>query len=402
MCVCNQAVRRVTASIRQLGARLCVGMASALFVVASTQAEPPRASGDKSTAPTAGAQTGFPATSAGERALIDRIEELTVRGTAEFPSDADTELRTAEQVELVGAVDELLKKYPDTGSREFALMVKLSALAALARTQPTYLDALLKFTEEISSKNPKGELASENAYCAIQAFVLGARREQMPEEKRLAGTVERYRAFLHDFPKSSRRAVIWASLVRNMIAQKQVDQAREEVTKMELEFPATAAVKRSKGEINRARALGLPFALSIKTPSGDKVRTKNFLGEVVVVHFWASWNRASMEQLTRLASLNEKYKDKGLRLVGVSLDKDREKFGHAVNEKKVTWPQMYDEKGHESEIVMASGVVELPLVFVVDRLGVARTVGRGDDLEELIPKLLAEPAPVGPSPGSKP
>lgn len=335
-----------------------------------------------------------------QRVLIDRIEKLALRGSPEFQADLDLAARIPEQADLVAAVDALLKSYPDTVYREPALIAKLAALGLLARTASDRLDQLLALTEEIARTNPKGELASENAYFAIQAFILGARREKMPDQRRMEGAMERYRAFLSDFPGSARRSVVWASLVRNMIAMKLVDEARREIDKFEREFPMSAAVKRSKGEINRARAPGLPFALIIVTPSGEKIKTKQYFGDVVVVHFWASWNKASVEQIAKLADLQERFKDRGLRIIGVSLDQDREKFDSVIRDRNVTWPQMYDPKGHEGEIVMATGVVELPLVFTIDRMGLAYSADRGDDLEAQVTKLLAEPVP--PKPGSLP
>lgn len=394
MCAFKSSVWDLSASLRRLGRALCLGMAPIMFVVASAKGEPPSANGaEKPSETKAEASPAVMVSGLDEHALIERIERLSARGKAEVPAGADLDARVTEAAEVVATVDALLKTYPETVFRDTALGAKLSALALLARTQSGSLDALLALTEEISSKQPSGELASENAFCAIQAFVLGARREQMPEQKRLEGAVERYRAFLADFPKSSRRDVIWASLIRNMIAMKQVDAARAEINDMEKEFPKSAAVKRSKGEINRARAPGQPFALSIKTASGEKIGTKGFFGDVVVIHFWASWNKASVEQLAKLAALMEKHKDKGLRVVGVSLDKSRERFDDVIRDKNVTWPQMYDAKGPESEIVMACGVVELPLVFTVDRTGRAYSVDRGDDLEQQVAKLLADPVP---------
>jgi hypothetical protein len=79
--------------------------------------------------------------------------------------------------------------------------------------------------------------------------VLGARQEGMPEQRRLAGTVERYAAFLEDHPASPRVPVVRASLIRNLIALKRVDEARAEFEKLKRDHPDDQAPPRPRGAL---------------------------------------------------------------------------------------------------------------------------------------------------------
>ncbi len=54
------------------------------------------------------------------------------------------------------------------------------------------------------------------------------------------------------------------------------------------------------------------------------------------------------------------------------------------------WPQYIDAKGFENDLLVETGVVNIPTYFVVDRKGTLRAVNPGDKLGDLVKELLAE------------
>ena len=127
--------------------------------------------------------------------MIQHLAELQETG-ASLPRPPAIRLEQRRQMLL--HVDTLLERYPKSSFRNRALILKLKALADLARTRPEDLKRLLLWTEHIDGSDVKGELASENAFYAMEAFVYGARYEGMPDKRRRIGTMERYEAFLED------------------------------------------------------------------------------------------------------------------------------------------------------------------------------------------------------------
>ena len=293
--------------------------------------------------------------------------------------------------ELITHADALIVRFPNSSFKDEAIVAKLGALAELARTKSPYLGELLALTGEIARQNPAGQLASENEFYAIQAFVLAARREKMPEPKRLQGTAERYVAFLEGYPNSDRVPVIRASLIRNLISLDQVDRARSEFTELERDHSTHHATARARGELSRVDALGKPFAFERTTAEGKTIRTKDYLGQVLVVHFWATWSAASLDEIPGLIKLNRRYKADGLQLIGINVDTDRQRVGKALEMFDMSWPQFFDEKGFESDTLVEKGVVSIPTYFVVDRKGTLRGTSGGKELTRLVRQLLAEP-----------
>jgi len=324
-----------------------------------------------------------------EAELVDQIKKLRGdKGDHSRLSDAATKRDNSGA--LLDAVDALLDRFPQSEFKEQALLTKLETLSRLAQTRSEYVGRLLELTESVAKVNPKGELASENAYFAVQAFVLGARLEEMPENRRLLGTLERYKAFVDDYPDSPRRPVIWASLIRNLLALKQVDRAQYELGVMHAGYPDHAATRRAAGEFFRATAVGKPYPSRFELPDGQVVRTTDYLGKVLIVHFWATWSRASLEGLPKLVALHNEYKDRGLRLIGVNVDNSPLMIEASLAKFNMPWPQVRNAKGFESDEVIDSGVVTLPAFFVLGRDGIVRNTDPGDQLREVIEPLLAE------------
>ena len=325
-----------------------------------------------------------------EQALIGKIGQLSEPIQTNLSLAIQLQVLAPRSQKTLALIDELLTRFPETAFKNEALIIKLRTLAELARTDPGYLRELLALTDKIGADNPTGELAAENAFHAIQGFVLGARLEKMPEEHRLLGTLERYEAFVEDYADSPLRPVIWASMIRNLIALERIERAEKESVSLHLAYPDHRATKRAVGEVYRATAVGKPYRLEYTSSDGKVVRTADYLGKVLVVHFWATWSRASMDGLPELITLHKEFADRGLQLIGVNVDKSRRRIDSALRDHDLSWPQYFDQKGLENDILVGSGVVKIPTYFVVDRRGVLRSIDPSEKLRDLVGTLLAE------------
>ena len=344
-------------------------------------------------APSAG--QGAPPTTipddASEAYLVDKIDRLGASLRTDLPLQARFLANAPQLQEIVVYVDELLKRYPKSNHRDKALVAKLTALAELSRGQPRFLEQLLSLTDEISAGNPRGFLASENAYYAIQAFVLGARYQGMPKDRKIQGTIERYEAFLDDYPSSSRRPVIRASLIRSLIASKRIARAQAELARLLDQDPNHAATRRAQGEVYRATAVGKPLRLELDAAEGKKaIRPADYPGQVLIVHFWSSLNEQATDRFPELLKLHEAYGGRGLQLVGINVDEDPGAFEEARKSFQLPWPQHFQPGGFKSDVLVQQGVIRIPTYYVVDRHGILRSTEPGNKLPGLVKKLLAE------------
>ena len=116
----------------------------------------------------------------------------------------------------------------------------------------------------------------------------------------------------------------------------------------------------------------------------------SLLGEVskskiTVIDFWASWCGPCRQEMPFMVELYDKYKDKGLGIIGISLDEDSDAWKAATQQLNIPWVQMSDLKGWENVIAKHFCVTSIPHTIVVDQQGKILKRGlRSEKLEEFV------------------
>ena len=325
-----------------------------------------------------------------ESIRIERLRQLDRQTEARRQDPKLFKLASGSMEQIVHEVDELLQRFRGTDFCEEGTILKLKYLATLARFDPDRLSSLLATTELIAGAKPTGLLAAGNDYYAIQGFILGARYEDMSEDRRRLGAVERYEAFAKDHPTSKHVPVIRASLVRNLIAMGRLDRARAVVGDLKRDSADHRATHRAIGELYHATAVGKPFSFSHTTSEGKTIQTDEYRGRVVIVHFWSTSRERSIRELPQLVDLHKRFVEKGLAIVGFNVDTDRAAADEAIEKYHLSWPQHADQKGYGSDVLVSSGVIRIPTYFVIDRKGILRSIDPGAEFGKLVESLLAE------------
>lgn len=109
------------------------------------------------------------------------------------------------------------------------------------------------------------------------------------------------------------------------------------------------------------------------------------LGEYTILDFWASWCGPCRVDSPNMVALHNKYKNKGLNIVGVSVDKDETSWKKAIENDKLAWTHVSHLKRWEDPIADAYGVNSIPQLFLLDASG--KVIAREDHAEDLIPHL---------------
>ena len=118
--------------------------------------------------------------------------------------------------------------------------------------------------------------------------------------------------------------------------------------------------------------IGLPVpsyrAVSI---SGDSVTLASQQGKVVLLNIWATWCHPCRDEIPELREIHAKYKDRGLELVGVSVDADgqEDNIREFMKEFEMTYPVWLDPAERISTQFLTIGV---PTTFLIDRKGLLR------------------------------
>jgi peroxiredoxin len=107
--------------------------------------------------------------------------------------------------------------------------------------------------------------------------------------------------------------------------------------------------------------------------SGDVGLPADPLTRVTVVDFWASWCGECQRTVPMLDALWQEKRDKGVMVIGVSIDEHPEEAKAAAERLGATFPIVADSW---MQVARKFGVSKIPLTFVVDGNNTVRWVGR--------------------------
>lgn len=128
---------------------------------------------------------------------------------------------------------------------------------------------------------------------------------------------------------------------------------------------------------------------SAKKLDGKTLRLADLRGKIVIMDFWATWCGPCIKEIPNIKKLYEKYKSKGLEIIGISLDTDRKALEDYIEKEKLLYPQLFDGKGWETGLTKTYGVWAVPSTFLIDKKGIIRAVNlRGEELEKEVKKLI--------------
>jgi len=85
-------------------------------------------------------------------------------------------------------------------------------------------------------------------------------------------------------------------------------------------IPAAAAAEPASAQLFATRATAQLFATRATALDGKAITLEGYKGKALIVNFWARWCGPCRKELPDLAALYEKYRDKGLIVLGVALE----------------------------------------------------------------------------------
>jgi peroxiredoxin len=106
--------------------------------------------------------------------------------------------------------------------------------------------------------------------------------------------------------------------------------------------------------------------LTFKDMNGAEVRLADYKGKVILVNVWATWCGPCELEIPELVEAYAKYKDKGVVILGVSLDDSAETLRAYAPKKQMTYPLLLWEDAFEDAY---GPIVGVPITFFIGRDG---------------------------------
>ena len=100
-----------------------------------------------------------------------------------------------------------------------------------------------------------------------------------------------------------------------------------------------------------------------------KVSLADFRGKIVVLNFWATWCPPCVEEMPSLVQLQERFKNKGLTVLGISVDVDGDAYHKFLKHYKIDVPTVRDSDQKTSNLY---GSFKWPETYIIDRNGIVR------------------------------
>jgi thiol-disulfide isomerase/thioredoxin len=163
---------------------------------------------------------------------------------------------------------------------------------------------------------------------------------------------------------------------------------------------SSAATNKTVRLAANERAMKEALDVPVAGLDGKAFKIADFKGSVVLLDFWATWCPPCRKQVPQLVQLDQRYRDQGLVLIGLTGDEksDQKKVEAFMKEFGINYKVAYENvwlaraflKGSEDE----SGKPPIPQLFVISRDGrvVDHLIGGGHDpeaLEKIIKQELA-------------
>ncbi len=113
---------------------------------------------------------------------------------------------------------------------------------------------------------------------------------------------------------------------------------------------------------------------SLTTLKGEKLSLSSLAGQVVLIDFWAQWCEPCKHELPELDKLQKEYAQKGVRILAINIDKQRDNADKLVRMLGLSIDVPLDPAG---SVAATYDLPKMPTSYLVDKKGVVRFVHEG-------------------------
>lgn len=150
-------------------------------------------------------------------------------------------------------------------------------------------------------------------------------------------------------------------------------------------------LKKRIDELGTVSVGGIAPNFELLTPEGTKFSLYQLRGHVVLLDFWASWCGPCLAEMPNVKNIYAKYHDKGLEILGISLDKKKDAWVNAIKNKELNWHHVSSLNQWTCPVSKLFHVTGIPRMYIIDKDGkiIAQDL-RGEELMKKMDELFAQ------------
>lgn len=158
------------------------------------------------------------------------------------------------------------------------------------------------------------------------------------------------------------------------------------------EMPENFHVANMISQIATQRSLSIGKVapeITLQNPDGEEVKLSSLRGKYVLIDFWAAWCGPCRRENPNVVRVYNTYAGDNFEILGVSLDKTREKWLGAIEQDGLPWLHVSDLKFWRSQAAIDYQVTAIPATFLIDPEGkiIAKNL-RGASLEAKLKEIF--------------
>ena len=297
----------------------------------------------------------------GDMIILDSTEihggEFRFKGKVEYPAMHYVQIAKRRPIDVFVENSDILIKgsvlLPDeikvTGSYSFEDLLYLQREAQKIQNEKSSI--LIELENAKKQKNRKQAKALENRYNHYADTLLLITKE-----------------FISDNPLSVGAAYFVCTLTQTF----DIRRLKEIIGLFDFSIKDSEYVRFLNEELVLSQKLNLDSpapGFVLPSSTGDTVRLSDYGGKHLLIEFWASWCKNAAERHRDLRKLYAKYRESGLEILSISLDREETEWRFGMERDSMEWRQASDLLYWESPVSKYYRVQKIPYEVLIDSNG---------------------------------
>ncbi|VAX38322.1 hypothetical protein MNBD_PLANCTO02-2841 [hydrothermal vent metagenome] len=280
-------------------------------------------------------------------------------------------VKATEIIKLTHEVKEKEKLFTVAVNYLMEARLNLALLGDAEAQQALYDDAT-----SLYERKPKSDAAAIASQVLWRYIRTNASLYSKKEPAWLKELAKQSRLFATNFPNREAKAIsLLYSAGRSCELHGLKDDAADCYTLVAHQYPENKSQQavQMASFLRKMNIQGKSLQLAGPTIEGGWVSVGDFKGKVILIVFWDSKNDQWLKQVDAVDGIAKKYKEYGLKVIGVNLDREEPEVESFLEKHPLAWTQIFysDKKLRrwDNPVVKYYGVQKIPLMWLVDHQG---------------------------------